>query len=307
MLLSLAFALAFVAPCPGPEQTPHAQAAGQSDPKQRQVDIEAALRARGVEVEFTGNEIFSRRELLDLLSCDKSAAAYFVEGSVAAKFSEEDGDFQKLDAGLHLLTNLLRSRGYLRATVRHPRAETTAAGRKLFVTVDEGALYRIGKVEFEGSKLVSRGRLAEMFPLRAGDAADAGLIYEFLFEKLKRLYGDRGHIQYEADAEPTLTAEPGAREGTVDFLITLSEGKSFVLRSVEFEGNARTSDALLRPAVLLREGEPYSQMILDASLKRLEATGLFERIDPERDVNYQVNERQGEVLVRIKLKEKSTP
>ena len=307
MLLSLAFALAFIVPCPSPERTPHAQAARRSEPKQQKIDVEAALRARGVEVEFTGSEIFSRRELLDLLSCDESAATYFVEGSAAAKFSEDDGDFRKLDAGLYRLTNLLRSSGYLRAAVRGPRAETTAAGRKLFVTVNEGALYRLGKVEFNGSKMISPERLAEMFPLKAGDVANAESIYELLFEKLKRLYGDRGHIQYEADAEPSFTAEAGAREGTVDFLITLSEGKSFVLRSVEFEGNARTSDALLRPAVLLREGEPYSQAILDASLKRLEATGLFERIDRDRDVNYQVNEQQGQVMVRIKLKEKSTP
>jgi outer membrane protein insertion porin family len=306
MLLSLAFALAFFIPCQDAEQRPRAQEAARADAAAQRFDIAAALRERGVEIEFTGNQVFTRGELLDILSGDKSAAEWFVEG-IAAEIAGEDKDVQKLEASLYRFISLLRSRGYLKATVRAPRVETSAAGRKLFVSVSEGALYRVGKIEFKGSKLISPERLAEMFPLKTGDAADGEAIYEFLFGKLKKLYADKGHVQYEADAEPTFTAEPSAREGVVDFLISVSEGKRFTLHSVEFEGNAKTADEQLRPLLLLREGETYRQTRLDESLKQLEATGLFERIDRDRDLNYRVNEERAEVSVKIRLKEKSTP
>lgn len=307
MLLSLTLALAFSAPCREPAQTIRAQEAARLRAAEERVDIEAALRERGVEVEFTGNEVFTRRELLDMLSGDRHAAAHFVEGSAAEKFSDDDQNFQRLDYALHQLANLLRARGHLQARVRDPRAERTAAGRRLVVTVNEGALYRVGKVEFKGAKLVSPERLAEMFPLKKGDVADGEAIYEFLFEKLKGCYADRGHIQYEADVEPTFAAEPGAREGVVDFLIALSEGERFVVGRVEFEGNAKTPDGRLRPLLLLREGDTYRQTLLAESLKKLEATGLFEGIDGDRDVDYLTNEGRAEVRLRIRLREKSTP
>ena len=302
MLIPLALALTLLAP--GPAKT---QAARASAPGQR-LDVEAALRERGVEVEFTGNQVFTRRDLLGLLAEDGSAADWFVEGSAAEKSPGGDENSALLEAGLSRLASLLRARGHLRATVGlKPRVEATAAGRKLSIAVNEGPLYRVGKVEFRGSKVISPERLAEMFPLKAGDVADAEIIYDFLFEKVKKLYGDKGHIQYEADPEPTYRAEAGAREGVVDFLITLSEGERFVVRSVEFEGNAKTPDGQLRPLLLMREGETYRQTRLDESLKKLEATGLFESIDGDRDVDYQVNGERAEVRLRIKLKEKSTP
>lgn len=306
MLISLTLALAFFAPCQDSEQKPRAQEAARAAATEQRLDIEAGLRERGVEVEFTGNQVFTRRELLDFLSCDKRAAAWFVEGSAAEKLADEDKNYDNLLASLSVFSSLLRSRGYLRATARAVRFEPTETGRKLFVEVNEGALYRIGKVEFKESKLIGPERLAEMFPLKAGDVADGEAIYEFLFDKLKRLYADDGYVQYEADVEPTFKAEPGAREGVADFLIEVSEGNRFTLHSVEFEGNARTRDGQLRPLLLMREGETYKQTLLDESLKKLEAAGLFERIDRDRDVDYRVNEERAEVQVKIRLKEKSS-
>lgn len=307
MLFALALALALFAPCRVPAQTTHAQEAARQGAAEQRVDIETALRERGVEVEFSGNQVFTRRELLDILSCDEQTASYFVEGSAAERFSDDDKNFQKLEYSLFRFRQLLNARGYLKASVSDPRAETSAAGRKLLVSINEGALYRIGKVEFKGSKLISPERLAEMFPLKAGDVANGSAIYVFLFERVKKHYADHGYIQYEADPDPTYKSEPGAREGVVDFLIQMAEGNRFTLRSVEFEGNVRTADEQVRPLLLLREGETYRQALLDESLKKLEATGLFERIDPDKDVDYRTDAERTGLTVKIKLKERSIP
>jgi outer membrane protein insertion porin family len=301
MLILLAFCL--LCQQAPPQSAPHA-----SEPRQiqsRRLDVAAELLRNGVEVEFVGNEVFSSRELLEMLSQDGRAAEWFVEGIASEKFAEGDSLTQTFEASLQWFSNLLRSRGYLQAKVHGPRIAPSSATRKVILTVDEGTLYRLGEVKFEQAKLFSPEQLREMLPLRRGDVANGELLGNFLFGRLKELYADRGHIQHSADAEPTFhEPPPGGRAGVVDFLITIDEGKRFTLHSIELSGNAMTPDDILRPAIVLRDGEPFRQTLLDESLKNLEGLGLFEKIDRGKDVDYAVGEEPSQVKIKIKLKEK---
>jgi len=264
-----------------------------------QRNVIAYLGKRGIEVEFTGNGVFSTQELLALLASDSSALDYIVKGAQSP---------EHLDLSLRLLRNLLATRGYLQASFGETKIERTFDGHKIIIPINEGARYRIGKVSFEYAKLLSPEQLTEMFSLKQGDIANGEELYEFLLVQLKNFYDERGYIQYTADPEPTYhSVADDKREGIVDYLITIDEGQRFNVYAIEFVGNKETPDQMLRAALRLLEHQPFSNKLLRESLKNIEELNLFEKIDLDKDVDYAVDKEQPLITIRIRLKEKKQP
>ena len=210
-----------------------------------------------------------------------------------------------MDVGLNLIRNCLAVHGYLQAKAGTAEVERTSRGHKITVSVAEGALYRIGKIEIEGAKLFTPERIKEGLGLKRGDVANGEIIYDAFFVRLAGDYRDQGYLQYSADPEPTFQQEPGVPEGIVDYLVTVDEGKCFILREVQFAGNATTRDSVLRAALRLREGKPFSQRLFEESVKNLNDLNLFELIDKEKDVDYVADEERSQVTLKIKVKEKN--
>jgi len=277
----------------------HAQSEHPSTPRDagQRRDILVELQERGIEIGFTGNRVFSTHQLLELMARDCPESLDLLAQSV--------NNSEIMRVGLNLVRNCFAARGYLQAQAGTAEIERTARGHKVIVLVEEGALYRIGKIEIEGAKLFTPEQISAMSNLRKGDVANGEAIYEAFFVRLNRAYRDKGYLQYSADPEPTFHLEPGAQEGVVDYLVNIDEGKRFILREVQFAGNAMTPDLVLRSALRLREGQPFSQRLFEESVKNLNELNLFERIDTDRDVDYVADEERSQVSLTIKVKGKN--
>jgi outer membrane protein assembly factor BamA len=175
--------------------------------------IEIGAKERVAEIRFTGNKVFSDDELLATLkNCYKDLwetyDANFYDYCLRAKTRE-----------------LATSKGYLKAEFGEPKVERTPAGFVLTIGVKEGNRYRFGKISIEGAKTFSSVELLEMFGQKSGEVADGKALRDFLFVRLKKLYADRGFLQYEFDVEPEYI-EPSDKDldGTVNLKIVLNEG-----------------------------------------------------------------------------------
>ena len=201
---------------------------------------------------------------------------------------------------LHDLANYERWQGYLQARFGEPKVQKV--GTSLVVTIDsnEGILYRVGELKIEGADHVSEAEIREMLGMQRGDIASGEKLATTLYEDLKAVYGDKGFIQYTAEAEPTFRSEPGAAEGVVDFKIIIDEGKQFTLRHISFKGD-NLPENVVRQLLLVREGDVYSQKSFEESIRRINETGWFNRVDKDKDVDYRTNEEENLVDVVIKL------
>ncbi|CAN5301521.1 hypothetical protein BH18ACI2_BH18ACI2_06240 [soil metagenome] len=278
---------------PASAQTEHPSTQRDAD---QQRDILAELQERGIEVTFTGNQVFSTHQLLDLFARDCPEAIDLLAKDVT--------NSNMMDVGLNLIRNCFAVQGYLQAKISTAQIESTTRGHQITVPVEEGALYRIGKIEVEGARLFTPEQIGVMINLQKGDIANGEAIYEAFYERLADAYRDKGYLHYAADPEPTFHLELGAQEGVVDFLVNIDEGKRFILREVQFAGNATTPDSILRSALRLREGRPFSRRLFEASVKNLNELNLFEQIDQEKDVHYALDEERSQVRLTIKVKEK---
>jgi outer membrane protein insertion porin family len=280
-------------------------------------DVNEGARVRVVEIHFEGNQIFSDKKL-------RGQMKYVQEAGLITRFKSQDIlDREKLDADLHNVSNYMRSKGYLQARTGEPRVEglgprrtgfpilplpflsSTDEALRITIPVTEGKLYRIGSLKIEGNSIYSEQVIASVIGLKPGDVADGKRIGKALAEDLKKAYGQQGFIQYEYDVEPTFKDNPqNPKEGIVDFVFTITEGKQFTLRRLEFLGNTFTRDNVLRREVLVNEGDVYNQRAFEVSVLRLNQLGFFDPIDKDRDADFRTDEEQAEVDINLKVVEK---
>lgn len=273
-------------------------------------------RVRVAEVDFVGNQVFKDGSLRDQMRLVK-------ETGLISRFKGTDIlDREKLDVDLRLVQQYMASKGYLQARTGEPTVEGLGRRRTGFfiplpfissvdetlrvtVPVTEGKLYRIGELKIEGNSIYSEQVIRAVIGLKPGDVADGRRIGKALYEDLKKVYGTQGFIQYDASPQPTFKDNPtNPKEGIVDFVITIDEGKQFTLRRLEFLGNTFTRDVVLRREVLINEGDIYNQSLFEYSILRLNQLGFFEPIDEKRDADFRTNEEEGLVDVNVKVSER---
>jgi outer membrane protein insertion porin family len=273
-------------------------------------------RVRVVEIQFEGNQIFSDGKL-------RSQMKYVQESGLITRLRSRDIlDREKLDFDLRRVTFYMRSKGYLQARTGEPRVEglgprrtgfflplpflsSVDEGLRVTVPVSEGKLYRIGSIKIEGNSIYSEQVIQNVIGLKSGDVANGERIGKALQEDLKKAYGSQGFIQYEYEVEPTFKDNPqNPKEGIVDFVFTITEGKQFTLRRLEFVGNTFTRDNVLRREILVNEGDVYNERAYEISVLRLNQLGFFNPIDKDRDTDFRTDEEQAEVDLTLKVVER---
>lgn len=246
------------------------------------------------EVRFEGNRKFSSQEL-------------------SSRMGEYLADYPKMEEGYHSnifdfctrnLLNFMRSQGYLQATFGQPTKKIEGRGLVLIIPVDEGALYRLGEIKIEGAEAVAPEKVRAMLSLGQGDIVNTEEIGKWLFEDLKRVYGEMGHIEFTAEAEPEFKAvADGTNEGIVDFKVTIEEGRQFRLHAIKFQGSSLPEKELLG-LLRIRAGDIFNQRLFEESIDQMNKLGRFELIDKDRDTDFRTDEEEALIDIAIKVNNK---
>lgn len=237
-------------------------------------------------VRFEGNSISEQQLRNAVPRCAK----------IADEPATQNYNARLVDYCGHLLANYVRSLGYLQAKVA-PRVQLTEPGFVISYAVDEGRIYRLGKIKIEGERALTEDQIRSKLPLRVGDIAGSEKIGKWLFEDLKNDYGEIGFVEYTAEPVPTF------KDGIVDFEIQIEEGKRFSLRSITFAGELMTKTNL-ETFFSMRPGDTYNSTMFRESIGRLNASGLFAPVDADRDVDFATDSEEAWLSVLITLKKR---
>jgi outer membrane protein insertion porin family len=274
--------------------------------------IEEGPRFRIADIEFEGNKIYSDDKLRSQMKLVKQSGLF-------TTFSSKDiYHKEKLMADLDRLRVLLYAdNGYLKTNFGEPRVEEVGEvgswvpligrkgrGLKIVIPVDEGRQYKAADIKVEDNAEFTADEIKSVIGVKAGDVVRGYSVINKGLENLKKLYGSRGYIQFNASPQIDFHDDPSDQEkGTADITFVVEEGKQYTLRRLEFIGNTFTRDNVLRREVLLNEGERYNAQYWDLSLLKLNQLGYFEQIKPE-DATVNTNEREGQVDLTVKVQEK---
>ncbi|WFF39470.1 outer membrane protein assembly factor BamA [Moraxella nasibovis] len=246
--------------------------------------------ARVVDVNIIGNQYFSDDDIKDELALKDKVINPL---SKANRYSQE-----KLNASLESLRALYLNEGFVRFKVDGSSLSIDEDKNKVFVEIalTEGEKYNFGKVQFLGDVTYDLTELNDLVTFKEGEGYSQSKL-EALTASLGEKFGDDGY--YYAQIRPVTRINDETRTVDVDYY--LDPVRPVYVRRINFGGNVKTKDEVLRREMRQLEGALASNSKIQLSRARLMRTGFFKDVQvqvvpvpntPDQvDVNYTVEEQ----------------
>ncbi|WP_285764134.1 outer membrane protein assembly factor BamA [Biformimicrobium ophioploci] len=242
-------------------------------------------------INIVGNEAFSDDELRDSFELQTTGWLSWLRSD--DKYSRE-----KLTGDLERLESYYLDRGYLQFSIDSTQVSLSPDKRSVFITVNinEGEVFSVSEVELAGDPVLPEEEIRRLLLVRQGQTFSQVLMTTTSDYITKRL-GNEGYTFAEVNGIP----ESDDAEKTVKVTFFIDPGKRAYVRRVEFRGNTRTSDEVLRREMRQMEGASASSARIEQSKVRLERLGYFKEVQVETeevpgtsdqvDVEYTVEEQ----------------
>jgi len=270
--------------------------------------MEEGTKVRIGQIRFIGNKVYKDSEL-------KAALKLTKERSMITMFKGTDKYHkEKLDYDIDSnLKAFYKEHGYQQVQIGEPLTRIFEGPRGVIpmmrktreqffieIPIDAGDQYRLGKLEVQNcGALFNCEGIAAGFGLKTGDIVNSKKIKDTL-EQVKKLYGAYGYINWSYIPEQSFDA----KNHTMDLILNFQPDKQFFVRRIDFEGNTKTRDKVIRRELAIEEGRIFSSSNLDNSILRLNQLGFFDKIE-EKDYEVKPDDKTGMVDIGIKVKEKS--
>ena len=259
-------------------------------------------------VRFTGNQVFSSGELARSMKYSRPVGAppWFY-------WFHKTYDKERIEADLENIRDLYRDHGYFYALAKEPVTKMVDTRRHwpfffyswgrgkrvdLTIPVEEGLQYRLGRFVIRGNKLFKQEQLAPILRLKPGDVFALSKVRKAI-ENYTKLYGQFGYINFTASPD----IEPDNKRRLINLALDFEEDKQFIVHRIEFSGNTKTRDKVIRRELLLSEGDMFNSTFWDLSVLRVNQLGFFDTVKKE-DYEITQNAKDSTVDVTLKVKEK---
>jgi len=257
-----------------------------------QVDIiiDEGAQAKVKSITIVGNHAFKTSKLLDNFSLTTTKLWSFITHS--DQYSKE-----KLDADLESLRSFYLDNGYLRFKVDSSKA-TMSPDKKdvnIIIYVTEGPQFTISGCDVEGNLLGKGAEITKLITLQRGEVFSRKKIID-INNAIGHYLGDFGY------AMPDIQSDPEINDTTKQIFIhfKINVGKRVYVHQINFSGNTKTKEIVLRREMRQQEGALYSASKIEESKRRLNNLGYLQDIDvkvapvpgynDEVDVDYSMKE-----------------
>lgn len=253
------------------------------------------------QINIVGNKAFTEKELLGLMQSSTTGwLSFFTKDDQYAK--------QKLAADIETLRSFYLDRGYLKFNVESTQVSITPDKKDVYITINvtEGEPYTVENVQLTGAfGVVPEAELRKLIDIEPGETFSRAKITEITKSIGQRL-GEEGYAFANVNTVPQVNDE----SRKVDLTFLIDPGRRVYVRRINFQGNIKTQDEVLRREMRQTEGAGYSTKDLDRSKTRLQRLDYLESVNVEMaavpgtndqvDVNYTLVERpSGSLLFGI--------
>ncbi len=257
-----------------------------------EVLVDEGKAAKIEHLNIVGNKIFSDKDLMK--GFEQKESHWWKIFSSSHKYTKE-----KLTGDLESLESYYLDRGYLDFKVLSSQVSVSPDKKSVFITlnISEGEVYKVGKIDIAGDPIISESRVRRLVILREGEVFSQAKMTSTT-EYLTALLGNNGYTNASVEGNPIKNEKA---ENSVDVTFFIDPGKRVYVRRIEFKGNTRTKDEVLRREMRQFEGASASNARIEQSKVRLERLGFFKEIVSETkpvpgtddlvDVEFQVEEQ----------------
>jgi outer membrane protein insertion porin family len=263
-------------------------------------NIDEGVKIKIGAIKFEGNEVFSDHQLRGSLKKLKQKSFFHLFGKKLIWSKEswgEDSENLKKYYMNHGYKDILVGEPKVDLTARHPDAPTQKKKDfRMVVTipVQEGRQFRLGGLEIKGSTVFDPAALRRFYDVKIGKTYHYNQIDQGN-EAVRNLYQGRGYI-YAYTNQATVN-NPSAPDLT-NVVITVYEGDRYRLGRMEFTGNTKTQEKVLRREFRLFEGDWMDMGAFKKSVFKMNQLGYFKLTDDPLDFKFDEEKKLVNVTVK---------
>ncbi|MDC1210751.1 outer membrane protein assembly factor BamA [Porticoccaceae bacterium] len=222
-------------------------------------------------INIVGNSQYTEEELLEFFEQQTTGWLSWITSN--DKYARE-----KLSGDLESLESWYLDRGYLQFEVTSTQVSISPEKESVYITINinEGDVYTIDEVELAGELMIPEVQVRAMIILKEGMTFSQTLMTTSS-EYITRRLGNEGYTFAEVEGFPEVNEE----EGTAKITYLVKPGMRAYVRRVEFRGNTKTADFVLRREMRQMEAGSANNALIEMSKVRLERLGFFKEVNVE--------------------------
>ncbi len=265
--------------------------------------IDEGDKVRIAEIDFEGNTVYGDRRLQLTMKKTKEA------GLLSRILKKDVFNVATFEEDLDKVRDIYRKIGYKNVLLGEPQIEVKptrpggatldAQRRRLFITVpvEEGDRWKLGDITIDGNDKYPDELLLPQFGKPRGDWLRSKVIDDGV-EAINEIYNNTGHLF--ARVTPELRERRDER--VADLVVHVDEGDQYKVGRIEFQGNVKTRDKVIRRNMGVQEGRLLNAGALRNSLLRIRQLEFF-KVDEEDPVEFDFDNEAKEVNLNIKGEE----
>ena len=254
-------------------------------------DVSEGVIAKIRQINVVGNVAFDDDDLLDDFELDTTGFFSFISRS--DRYSKP-----KLAADLETLRSFYLDNGFINFNIDSTQVSITPDKKDVYITINitEGGRYTVRDIYLQGALIVPEEELFDLVTVVQDDVFSRKHVTETARRIGNRL-GNEGYSFANVNAVP----EIDDAEQRVDLTFFVDPGQRVYVRRINFKGNTKTRDEVLRREMRQMESGWISTAAVERSRIRLNRLGFFESVDVETpavpgasdqvDVDFTVTER----------------
>lgn len=225
--------------------------------------------AKVVNINVIGNTVFKDSDIERAFAVKESSWSSILTRN--DRYAKE-----RMTASLEALRAMYLNDGYINFEILNSQLNLSEDKKRVFieVSIDEGEQFKFGETKFLGDALYSESDLKALQLYKSGETYSQARV-NTLKQLLTRKFGNAGYYYAEVNVVPEINEETK----TVDLNYYINPGQQITVRRINFTGNNKTADEVLRRELRQMEGALASNEKIDLSKVRLERTGFFKTVD----------------------------
>jgi outer membrane protein insertion porin family len=222
-------------------------------------------------INIVGNETFTDKEIRGDFEADIKPFW---------KFWSKEGQYsrEKISGDMEKLRSYYLDRGYVDFSVESTQVAIGPDKQDIYITANvvEGDVYGVDDVQITGDLVIDEGTLRRLIVTQPGEIFSRKKIEQSV-ENITAILANIGYAF--ANVNPITDVDRDNRLVSVNFFV--DPGKRVYIRRIEFVGNSKTKDEVLRREMRQMEGAWFSQNAIDRSKVRMQRLTYFETVEIE--------------------------
>ena len=255
-------------------------------------DINLGKKSKIKKISFIGNKIFKDKKLRRVITSSEYKFWKFISGR---KFLNQNSVL--LDE--RLLINFYKNNGYYNARINSSFAKLIDDSNfELIFNIDAGSRIYFGElnlklpIDFDKNNFVSINKLFK----KIKDKPYSINIIDKILNEIDNITALEQYKFIKANVVESIN------NNKIDLVFIVEEGEKFYVDRINILGNTITSENVIRNQLMLDEGDPFSEILVNNSINNIKSLNFFKSVNPKVITNKENNTRS----IDITVEEKST-